>query len=207
MVSNSNKFFLLGALMSVSAFVGCSSEDNVLYTGYESSEVKDGKLVDSRDGNEYGVAYLGGLYWMTENLRYADSSITEALKGNSWCLENDKKECEKLGRLYSWKAAREACPVGWELPTSQNWSQLLSYIDVHNGSEGVGTSLKSLEGWDEDVASPTNRFGFNALAAGRRNNDGETFMSKGKNAFFWSSNNKDDGTAYGWNLRNDRWKC
>ena len=57
MVSNSNKFFLLGALMSVSAFVGCSSEDNVLYTGYESSEVKDGKLVDSRDGNEYGVAY------------------------------------------------------------------------------------------------------------------------------------------------------
>lgn len=203
MISNSNKFFLLGALMSVSAFWGCSSEDKVLYTGYESSEVKDGKLVDSRDGNEYGVAYLGGMYWMTENLRYADSSITEALKGNSWCLENDKKECEKLGRLYSWKAAREACPVGWELPTSQNWNQLLSYVDVHNGSEGVGTSLKSLEGWDEDVASPTNRFGFNALAAGRRNNDGETFMSKGKNAFFWSSNNKDDGTAYGWNLRND----
>ena len=181
MIFNSKKIFLLGTLLSVSGFMGCSSEDKVLSTEYNVSEIKNGKLVDSRDGEEYNVAYIAGYYWMAENLRYADTNITEALKGNTWCYENDKKECEKLGRLYSWNAAIEACPVGWELPTNQNWKQLLSYINEYNGNEKSGTSLKSLESWDNDIASPTNRFGFNALAAGRRNNDGETFMSKGKN--------------------------
>ena len=203
MIFNSKKFFLLGTLLSVSGFMGCSSEDKVLSTEYNVSEIKNGKLVDSRDGKEYNVAYIAGYYWMAENLRYADTNITEALKGNTWCYENDKKECEKLGRLYSWNAAIEACPVGWELPTNQNWKQLLSYINEYNGNEESGTSLKSLESWDNDVASPTNRFGFNALAAGRRNNDGETFMSKGKYTYFWSSNYKDEGTAYGWSLLND----
>ena len=60
MIFNSKKFFLLGTFLSVSGFMGCSSEDKVLSTEYNVSEIKNGKLVDSRDGKEYNVAYIAG---------------------------------------------------------------------------------------------------------------------------------------------------
>ncbi len=200
----SGKVALAAAMCSLFGLMGCNTTDSD-HDWFDDVVVKDGKLVDPRDGNEYGVALIGGYYWMTENLRYADSNSMRILKDNSWCYNNDKKECEKHGRLYSWTAANAVCPPGWTLPTSIMWTALMNAVDSENGDEGVGTSLKSLDGWDksDSAAAPTNRFGFNAKASGRRNNDGETFLSTGKNAFFWSSVEKDKGTAFGWNLRND----
>lgn len=198
--------YVLALSAMLCGLVGCSSDkENVVAHYVKSPEIKDGKLIDYRDDNEYGVALIGNLYWMTENLRYADSTSTPNLKGNSWCYENDSKECEKHGRLYSWNAALDICPEGWHIPSSQEWKALLSYVDANNGDEGVGTSLKSVEGWDksDSAATPTNRFGFNATASGRRNNDGSTFMSTGDQGFYWASNEKDEGTAYGWNLRHN----
>ena len=214
--------YLLALSAMLCGLVGCSSSDDKVIAHYvKSPEIKDGKLIDYRDGNEYGVALIGNLYWMTDNLRYADSTSTPNLKGNSWCYENDSKECEKHGRLYSWNGAMDIeendewnqysssyqgiCPEGWHIPSSQEWNALSSYVDANNGDEGVGTSLKSVEGWDksDSAATSTNRFGFNATASGRRNNDGTTFMSTGDQGFYWTSNGKDKGTAYGWNLRHD----
>jgi uncharacterized protein (TIGR02145 family) len=222
MISKSKKVFLVGALLSVSGFVGCSGEETVVYTQHEISEIKDGKLIDSRDGNKYTVAKINGSYWMAENLRYVDSTGMGNLRGNSWCHEDDK-DCSKFGRLYSWTAAMDfdkrylssrmgytintqgVCPSGWHIPSQIEWNNLVDYLKKQNKDEGSGTSLKSTETWEksDSANAPTNRFGFNALAAGRRNNDGETFLSSGRIAFFWSSTEKDDGTAYGWQLRND----
>ena len=200
----SSSLLVAAAMGSVFSLVGCGPTDPE-QNHFVATGIENGKIVDSRDGNEYGVALIGGVYWMTENLRYADSNSMRILRDNSWCYNNDKKECEKHGRLYSWAAANAVCPPGWMLPTSEMWKSLHNAVNEQNGEEGVGTSLKSLESWDasDSAAAPTNRFGFNAMASGRRNNDGETFMSTGKNAFFWSSTIKDNGTAYGWNLRND----
>ena len=203
---NSSKLFLACLIGSSVCFLGCESQSSSWGTGEPGFVVvENGKYIDRRDGNTYGVALIGGYYWMTENLRYADSSSMKDLKGESWCYENDKKECEKHGRLYSWKIASRVCPEGWELPTSATWKLLNDAVDMDNGEEGSGTSLKSTDGWkkSEKAASPTNRYGFYATASGRRNNDGENFMSTGENAFFWSSTPKDEGTAYGWNLRYD----
>lgn len=222
---NLKKFLLLTASVAIGNFVGCSSPDeHVLRSIEKPVSVKDGKFVDLRDGNEYGVALVAGYYWMTENLRYADSTSMPNLKGNSWCHEDDKN-CSKYGRLYSWTAAmdldkrfnstnyvnnngsswRGICPAGWRLPTQRDWLNLITSVNNDNGHEGEGTSLKSTETWEksDSVPAPTNRFGFNALASGRRNNDGETFLSTGRIAFFWSANENDAGTAYGWQLRND----
>lgn len=223
---NSTFSFKQSSLLTMSAMLcglwGCSSNDETVVAHFERlSEIKDGKLIDSRDNNEYGVVLIGDLYWMTENLRYADSSSTSNLKGNSWCYNNDPKECQKHGRLYSWTAAMDfdekgtrnphtstyqgICPEGWRLPSSKDWNALEAYVDANNGNEGVGTSVKSISGWDESeiAETPTNRFGFNATASGRRNNDGSTFISTGQQAFFWTSIARDEGTAYGWNLRHD----
>lgn len=219
---NAKNIFLLGIFFTVGGLIGCTTQEVISYDELEKSEIKDGKLVDLRDGNEYGVALIDGLYWMTENLRYADSTSMTNLKGNSWCHEDDK-DCSKFGRLYSWTAAvdhdqeylsksigaqygktifRGVCPAGWFVPGKNEWQSLISYVGAHNGAEGTGTSIKSLDTWNksENVKAPTNRFGFNAKASGRRNNDGETFLSTGRIAFFWSSAEYDNGTASGFQL-------
>lgn len=218
-------YFLLAASVAVGGLVGCSpADEHVLKSVERPAEIKDGKLIDSRDGNEYSVTLIDGLYWMAENLRYDDSTSMKNLKGNSWCHEDDKK-CTKYGRLYSWTAAMDldkkflstyggrdngnntqgVCPAGWHLPSPSEWQNLMQYVDLNNNGEGSGTSLKSTKTWDESdkVPAPTNRFGFNALASGRRNNDGETFLSTGQIAFFWAAKEKDAGTAYGLQLRHD----
>ena len=222
-IFNFKNFITLAAAASLSGVVGCSSQEEITLPGSSRAEIKDGKLIDPRDGNEYGVAKIGDLFWMTENLRYADSTAMPSLKENSWCHQDDKN-CSKYGRLYSWTAAMNlekeyltvplfaaytetqgVCPDGWRVPNTTEWERMLAYVDSNNGGEGNGTSLKSVDGWDkaDSVNTPANRFGFNGKASGRRNNDGETFMSVGKYAFFWTATEKDDGTAYGWHLRHD----
>ena len=222
-IFNFKNFITLAAAASLSGVVGCSSQEEITLPGSSRAEIKDGKLIDPRDGNEYGVAKIGDLFWMTENLRYADSTAMPSLKENTWCHQDDKN-CSKYGRLYSWTAAMNlekeyltvplfaaytetqgVCPDGWRVPNTTEWERMLAYVDSNNGDEGNGTSLKSVDGWDkaDSVNTPANRFGFNGKASGRRNNDGETFMSVGKYAFFWTATEKDDGTAYGWHLRHD----
>ena len=221
-VLNLKNTVLLAAAASFFSIVGCSSEESIVYSNENSPVFRDGKIIDPRDNNSYGVALIGDLYWMTENLRYADSVSTKNLAGNTWCHEDDAK-CEKYGRLYSWTAALDfdkkfnsasvgyvsstkgICPNGWRIPSGNDWLSLVNYVETNNGGEGSGTSLKSTETWSasDEVRKPTNRFGFGAKASGRRNNDGETFMSTGRIAFFWSSNEHDNGTAEGWQLRHD----
>lgn len=221
------KFFLLAASTSLVSLMGlsaCSPAEEINTSNFRhNAEIKDGKLIDSRDNNKYGVALIAGVYWMTDNLRYADSSSMKNLKGNSWCHEDDK-DCSKFGRLYSWTAAMDLdkkfnssisnaseygmqgiCPAGWRLPSHSDWMNLIVSVNLLNGNEEEGTSLKSTETWNKSDSShaPTNRFGFNAKASGRRNNDGETFLSTGKVGVFWSAKEKDSGTAFGWQLRHD----
>ena len=37
----------------------------------------------------------------------------------------------------------EKCPDGRHLPSDNEWEKLKNFVDVHNGNEDVGTSLKS----------------------------------------------------------------
>lgn len=181
-------------------------------------KIKNGYFTDPRDKNTYKVVQLDDNIWMAENLRYTDSSETKNLKSHVWCPDNKKENCEKFGPLYSWTAAmnidkefstkaigggfgnvRGICPSGWYLPSKQEWIELEKYIDLINRSEGVATSLKDAESWNahDSIEASINRFGFAAMAAGRRNSDNEEFQPTGKFAYFWSSTEVDEGTAGG----------
>jgi len=223
-----NKNFLtIAGLLTAGLWAGCSDYVTDFEKDYEnrkaSKTITDMVMKDSRDGNEYKVTVIGSQVWMAENLRFADSSKYARLKGNSWCYDDKVDNCKKYGRLYSWTAAMNIdstyqtnltsgysneiqgiCPNGWRLPSSSEWNKMMEYVDMRNGVEAVGVSLKSTEGWAKhDTAKVgVNRFGFNALAGGRHNNDGG-YMEAGKFAFFWSLNQHDKGTAVGWGLRYD----
>ena len=129
-------------------------------------------LVDERDGQEYKILEANGLWWMAENLNFETAE--------SWCYEVQESNCDKWGRLYTWKAAMTACPQGWHLPDDQEWSGLINY---YGGVHYAGKSFK--EGGTS---------GFNVLMSGYHYHRG-SFGKVGVSSYFWSSTEQNEDYA------------
>jgi len=99
----------------------------------DNDNVEVTKLLDKRDANSYKTVKIGHYVWMAENLNY------ETKKG-SVCYENKAENCEKYGRLYTYNAALNACPQGWHLATTEEWSDLEEY-------SGGADNLKEINGF------------------------------------------------------------
>lgn len=127
----------------------------VLFFLTSCENVQTGKMTDSRDGQTYKTVVIGNQTWMAENLNYKT-------KQKSWCNGNDESNCAKYGRLYTWKAAMNACPSGWHLPSKVEFETL---SDKAGGYDVAGKKLKSKKGWSK-ARNGTDDFGFSALPAG-----------------------------------------
>ena len=170
---------LKGALLAVALFAGAAF-----------CEVSYGSLTDTRDGKTYKTVRIGLQTWMAENLNYETNK--------SYCYDNDPANCRKYGRLYTWAAAREACPAGWHLPSDAEWDALKRFVagSLFGGeTDSAGYALKSESGWEESEGKRggSDAVGFGALPAGGRGGDG-TFGSVLEAAVFWSST--EDGASY-----------
>jgi uncharacterized protein (TIGR02145 family) len=152
-----------------------------------------GTFTDSRDGQTYKtISFKNALTgttvtWMAQNLNYK-------VQG-SYAYDDKESNRKELGLLYTWEAAKKACPKGWHLATDSEWSMLVTKF---GGMDKAGETLKSASGWAED-GNGSNSSGFNALPAGiRRNNLYEVMGVMG----FWSTSTlagKGKG-AWGWNF-------
>ena len=182
-------------------------------------DVDYGTMVDSRDGKKYKTVTIGDQTWMAENLNYADSAKTASLKGKSWCFGNDSLKCNVAGRLYTWAAAIDSvkfatdadnpqdcgfgktctlpakvqgiCPTGWHLPSYNEWNALFT---AAGGQSTAATALKSQTGWNNN-GNGTDAFGFSALPAGNRHDNGD-YYGGGYNTYFWSSTEYGSNDAY-----------
>ena len=143
-----------------------------------------GTLVDKRDGKKYKTVKIGDQTWMAENLNYEMQ--------DSYCYNDDESNCKKHGRLYSWKAALYACPVGWHLPGNIDFITLYESV---GGKQVAGKKLKTKEGWSNN-GNGTDDFGFSALSAGAKDNNGR-YVVEGYLTLFWSSMEKDCDKAFG----------
>ena len=107
-------------------------------------------------------------------------------------------ECSPTGTI------RGICPEGWHLPDTTEWNTLFSAVggvqdeDYAYRWHGAGTALKSTGGWYND-RNGTDAFGFSALPAGYRLNNGSCNY-EGYDAYFWSSTEGSSHNAYGMNL-------
>lgn len=137
----------------------------------------------------------------------------------SWCYDNDPANCAKYGRLYTWAAAMDSvgkwstngkgcgytntcsptypvrgiCPEGWHLPSITEWNTLFKAV---GGRSTAGAKLKSQTGWTAyDGITNEDAFGFSALPAGYRNDDGY-YHGEGYSANFWSSTEHGSNLAY-----------
>lgn len=127
-------------------------------------EVLFSSFTDSRDGQSYKIVRIGNQTWMAENLNYNT--------GNSLCYNYSSFNCCVYGRLYDWRSAYNACPVGWKLPAKSDFDTLIQNLHVSNGD------LYYDRIFDECMD-------LNGLYGGALNEYGE-FASEGKWGIWWS---------------------
>ncbi|MEQ8474570.1 MAG: FISUMP domain-containing protein [Marinoscillum sp.] len=148
-----------------------------------------GMLVDERNGVSYRTIQFGSQCWMKDNLNYKVES--------SFAGTGDYSPL-KVGRYYTWAGAMNldpefdneyfegsgtqvhqgACPVGWHVPSHEEWKLLEAQPNV----DGISLQLGELSGFD-------------AVLAGDRLIDG-TYSNTGIAAIFWTSTQMDDENAY-----------
>lgn len=142
--------------------------------------IKDpNSFTDPRDGQVYKTVKLkDGKRWMAQNLNF---DIGEGC----WFYDNDVKNGEKFGRLYTWEAALKACPEGWHLPSDEEWKNLISF---YGGTEKAYKYL--IDGGSS---------GFFALLGGYCGFDGD-FINLGYDGYNWSCTEGASSHAYSYNF-------
>lgn len=131
-------------------------------------------------------------YWTTKNLNL--------IMNESYCYNDSIKYCQKYGRLYTWTAAIKVCEllgIGWHLPSTDAWNNLLSYYGSafkDSVSTGKNSFSKLLESGNTK---------FNATLGGNRNLDG-SYSRLEAHGFYWTSTEYDDQNAGFLNFANGR---
>ena len=160
-------FFL--ALMLIGCYVGSFEKS----TSGDTPSVST--FTDNRDGKSYKKVTIGEQTWMAENLNYA-------VEGSK-CYANNSDFCARYGRLYDWNMAKESCPVGWHLPSDDEWTTLINYVGTT-----VGKKFKSRSGWHERSGNGTDEYGFSALPGGLGAADNsDDFIGAGYASSWWSA--------------------
>lgn len=127
----------------LSSVIGCAIDIN---------DNEENYFIDSRDNIVYKIVKIGNKMWFAENLRYRCN--------DSWVYNNDITNEAKLGRLYSWYSANDACPKGWRLPTKEEWEDLYAKI----GSSPYALQSTEYSSWQWPGA--TNSSNFSAIPSG-----------------------------------------
>jgi uncharacterized protein (TIGR02145 family)/uncharacterized repeat protein (TIGR02543 family) len=177
------------------------------------------------DGTVYNTITIGSQVWTVENIRTTMYRNREAINfvtvDEAWVDGTYGKYCyyentyvvdsiKMFGALYNWYAVtdpRNIAPVGWHVPTLNDWNILTNYL-IANGynwdetfSENkIAKSLAGTKGWiskegleEGAVAnnlSINNRSGFNAFAAGSRDAGillPGSFLSCGQLGYWWTA--------------------
>jgi uncharacterized protein (TIGR02145 family) len=168
-------FMPFAVVLCISLFSSCTSDNEPQFGG-------------SCSINDYKTKRIGNQTWMAENWNcYVE---------DSYCYNNDPANCNKYGRLYNWDAAMEACPVGWHLPSNDEWRKLEGYVESNSGCNScTGRHLKAKSGWNKG-GNGKDTYGFSALPGGAGYLSGH-FREVGKHGGWWSSTEGNSSYAYG----------
>lgn len=181
-----------------------NNADNIVVPSWHEDTVTD------YDGNVYKTIKIGKQIWMAENLKVTHyrngDPITNVTSNSEWtdlstgafCVyDNNLKNADIYGFLYNWYAVgdnRNIAPVGWHVPSNEEWQTLVDYL----GGSGVAGDKMIETGtahWKAPNTRATNESGLSALPSGNRNLIGK-YSDMGRHATFWSSS--EDNSNYAW---------
>ncbi len=136
---------------------------------------------------------IGNQVWMSKNLNVDVR--------NSKCSE--RIDCEKYGSLYTWDAAKTACPSGWRLPKNADWDELINYVESKNGCLYCANRyLKTKSDWGEG-GNGEDKYGFSALPGGYDFTVGGSGIAMvGEGGFWWSATEFNDSCGWHWSMYN-----
>ncbi len=204
-----------------------------------------GAGVTDIDGNYYSTVIIDGVEWMAENLRttrYQDGTwIIIGPSGTNWDnntsgagviyphdevagINSSAAMVDAYGKLYNWYAVDNQnglCPVGWQVPSDQDWSDLETYITTNyseileNNAANYLISCRQVDSplggdcdttehprWDnDDGLSGLDEFGLSILPAGTRaawSGGANTFTSLGHNTRFFSATEDSENLSLAW---------
>jgi uncharacterized protein (TIGR02145 family) len=176
------------------------------------------------EGQVYNTIQIFSQCWLKENLNVGTMIPgTQNMSNNSmiekYCYNNEPDSCSKYGGIYQWdemmqytsqQGVQGICPLGWHLPTDEEWKVLEGAVDgkygigdpewdIDDAYRGfdAGLNLKSTSGWNYE-GNGTDLFGFSGLPGGGRYGTGGYFVFIGNYGFWWSSTENDYHYG-GWN--------
>lgn len=141
--------------------------------------------IRDKDGNSYQVKRMpDGKDWTTQN-------INIVLPG-SFCYDSLKVNCDRYGRLYTWKTAVTVCGQlgeGWRLPTNDEWKGLARHYGGAYGDSNDNGKAAYMAITDGGSSQ------FNALLSGGRERNGG-YRRIDAHGFYWVSTEVNDSTAW-----------
>ena len=208
----------IGLIPVLLAFSACSvsrrvpmSTQTSIPSSASTSEV--GTVTDI-DGNVYHTVTIGTQVWMVENLKVTrfrngdpipkvtENAEWDRLLSAAYCDYDDTiSNVATYGRLYNWYAvddSRDSAPIGWHVPTNEEWETLGTYL---GGNTVAGGKLKETGGshWISPNLGANNSSGFFGLPGGIRasyeKSIGE-FKYIGQIGAFWSSTELSESEAW-----------
>ncbi len=174
----------------------------------------------SYENYQYSTVFIADQCWFAENLKYLPEVSNDnygayvepfyyVYGSQSSDVETAKahENYEKYGVLYNFAAAENACPEGWNLPSTNDWTDLeravcvgdtcnevftygissYSYRGANEGSKLAG----EYEYWADGVLKNDSEFdtsGFNAVPSGYRStSNGGCFLGSGTYGIWWAN--------------------
>ncbi|MCX6287357.1 MAG: hypothetical protein NTY96_09605 [Bacteroidetes bacterium] len=153
-------------------------------------------------GQVYHTVIIGRQCWMKENLnlgKWLDQSQNQTQQKNAtvekYCYGNDFVNCDLWGGLYMWAemlhyettaGAQGICPVGWHVPDSKDWKELIRFL---GGTELAGGKMKSTgnrDWWVPNVGA-SNSSQFTAYPGGYFDFTAQAWNDVHNAGYFWSS--------------------
>jgi uncharacterized protein (TIGR02145 family) len=180
--------------------------------------------VTDEENNTYSTVLIGNQCWMAENLR--STRRGEYTVQNAYTPGYEATNVPTYGYLYTWNDAMAGqagsdnnpsgvqglCPDGWHIPSSDEWDDLLSFLNTNtqyhcNGiNQATAKALSSTSGWAGNSGdctvgndlSANNATGFSAYPAGRYSAQYGVVNFSYSTNFWGSSDYQDDAFTIGW---------
>jgi uncharacterized protein (TIGR02145 family) len=190
------------------------------------------------DGNFYNTVLIGEQCWMAENLKtthYRNGNSITYPGNDNYLWQYDTTgayawQVNKIiwkntyGALYNWYAVNSQnnlCPMGWHVPSDDEWTQLIEYVVSHgfpnsDVTNGTSNALKSCRQQNSPIGDDCNtdlhprwlsnfthhgfdEFGFSLLPGGGRLSPGH-FYNYGGVGWWWSSTEESSSRAWSYSL-------